>query len=80
VRLPHKKALVAADTGDIVGIVGAGYFQKLGENAYAFFNAMTDIVYLRLLLATFWFSVSGPSSGFSDVGAVFCSTRGVLAE
>jgi len=25
VRVPHKKALVAADTGDIVGIVGAGY-------------------------------------------------------
>jgi hypothetical protein len=25
VRVPHKKALIAADTGDIVGIVGAGY-------------------------------------------------------
>jgi hypothetical protein len=25
VRVPHKKALVAADTGDVVGIVGAGY-------------------------------------------------------
>lgn len=25
VRVPHKKALVAGDTGDIVGIVGAGY-------------------------------------------------------
>jgi len=25
VRVPHKKALVAADTGEIVGIVGAGY-------------------------------------------------------
>jgi hypothetical protein len=24
VRVPHKKALIAADTGDIVGIVGAG--------------------------------------------------------
>jgi hypothetical protein len=25
VRVPHKKALIAADTGDIVGIVGTGY-------------------------------------------------------
>jgi hypothetical protein len=25
IRVPHRKALVAADTGDIVGIVGAGY-------------------------------------------------------
>jgi len=25
VRVPHKKALIAADSGDIVGIVGAGY-------------------------------------------------------
>ena len=25
VRVPHRKALVAADTGDIVGIVGASY-------------------------------------------------------
>ena len=25
VRVPHKKALIAADTGDILGIVGAGY-------------------------------------------------------
>jgi hypothetical protein len=24
-RVPHKKALIAADAGDIVGIVGAGY-------------------------------------------------------
>jgi hypothetical protein len=25
VRVPHKNALIAADTGDILGIVGAGY-------------------------------------------------------
>ena len=25
VRLPHRKALVAADTGDVIGIVGEGY-------------------------------------------------------
>lgn len=25
VRLPHRKALVAADTGEVIGVVGAGY-------------------------------------------------------
>jgi hypothetical protein len=33
VPVPHKKALVAADTGHIVGIVGAGY--KLFTNQEA---------------------------------------------
>jgi len=33
VRVPHKKALVAADTGAIVGIVGAGYKVFTNEQA-----------------------------------------------
>ena len=33
VRVPHKKALIAADTGHIVGIVGAGYKVFTNEQA-----------------------------------------------
>jgi hypothetical protein len=35
VRVPHKKALLAADTGDIVGIVGAGYKVFTNQQAVA---------------------------------------------
>jgi hypothetical protein len=35
VRVPHKKALIAADTGDIVGIVGAGYKVFTNQQAVA---------------------------------------------
>ena len=33
VRVPHKKALIAADTGDILGVVGVGYKMFTNQQA-----------------------------------------------